>query len=264
MSLQPHHIGVGCFLRPDVKCGTKRAGIPCVWNTLEKCQDLNKGLCKCPDACRQDKQGQIHPIVVLTISGDSILYVAMTGTPMDPDLSCTQYSPIGNCFPLDDSTPHPEKYRSRYWLRGPKWEAGTINVARQEGCHGTLELDEHSSLRLPHVYRQTLDRFRAFRGDNSQAMAYRLDESSYYRLMDRLSLHAGNYTSDIAPRALPRQATPPTTTWPPLPPSQINIDSSNSQYLPNGSYRSTRTRNGPSQAQRRSNLGRANNHSPSS
>ncbi|APA11725.1 hypothetical protein sscle_08g064950 [Sclerotinia sclerotiorum 1980 UF-70] len=190
----------------------------------------------------------------------------MTGTRKDPDLGGAQYSPIGHYSPRpDESTLHPENYRSRYWLRGPnQWESGTINAARKKSCYGVLELEEHSHLRLPHVYTQKLDRFEAFRGDNAQAMAYRLDESSYYRLMDRLGLHAGNYTPDVAPGAPPKQATPPTISCPSILPSNDSRDSSNQQYLSNDLFRPAHTKNGPSQDQRRSKSGRMNGQSPSS
>lgn len=141
----------------------------------------------------------------------------MTGTPMDPDQHGTQYSPIGHYFPPIPSraarysepfTPHPTKHRSRYWLHGPSdWDQGTINAARQDHNHGIIQLAKYSQLRLPHVYTLRIDRFKAFGGNNALAIDYRLDEASYYRLMDRLGLNPDYYVRDIFPR-------PPSGAWP--------------------------------------------------
>lgn len=121
----------------------------------------------------------------------------MTSKPIWHDHGGTQYSPIGHCFPPDKDTkiPHPEKYRSRYWLRGENLTKTSLEEARTKKVYErTIELEKHSQLRLPHVFTQPLSNFEAFGGKDSRAMDYSLDKFSYYRLMDRLGLDAGNDT----------------------------------------------------------------------
>ncbi|TGO39400.1 hypothetical protein BHYA_0055g00320 [Botrytis hyacinthi] len=205
MSLRAENIHVGCILRPRGDIEKKYPGITCEWNELSDHRDVNPALGRCPTNCRQDIAGQKHPIIVLRKNGDRILYVAMTGKPIYHDREGTQYSPIGHYFPPGNGSPHPARFQSRYWLENPNpWDERTIDAARQSPHRRLIELAKHSKLRLPHVYVQTADRFKAFGGHNTPASEYRLDEGSYYRLMDRLGLHASNYKSDISPTTLHR------------------------------------------------------------
>ncbi|KAF5873040.1 uncharacterized protein Bfra_008317 [Botrytis fragariae] len=244
MSLCAADIRVGCILRP-LRIPRIHPGVPCEWNALANLQNVNHDLGRCPPDCRQDIIGQEHPIVVLKINGDSILY--MTGRPIKLDQEGTQYSPIGHYFPQWNgwqNVPHPETYRSRYWLRGPyNWNYGTIDQDRQNPNRSRiLELEEHSKLRLPHVYSQSIARFKPFGGDNTSAKIYRLDEGSYYRLIDRLGLSRSNYDPEIAPRST-------------SPSSRVST-SSTPDTLPNGPYSIGRSKNGPSQIERRQDTGK--------
>ncbi|KAF7870337.1 hypothetical protein EAF04_004083 [Stromatinia cepivora] len=212
MELQPRDIEVGCVLRPRREfvasrpgrgphiLGVVRTGIPCQWSSLlDRRRKINPNL-SCPDGCKLTTKGQKHPIIVIQIKGDDISYVQMTSTPIRNDQRDTQYSPIGHYFPTQKNAeiPHPEKYRSRYWLRGENFSKTTLDEARSKrGYERTVELQKHSFLRLPHVFTQPLSKFEAFGGCNSRAMDYSLDKPSYYRLMDRLSLSSGNDTSDM-------------------------------------------------------------------
>lgn len=113
----------------------------------------------------------------------------MTSSRLIPDRG-SQYSPIGHYFPLrrDERTPHPQEYRSRYWLRAQNFMHTTIDENRDRTRERTIELQKYSKLRLPHVFTQPLSNFEAFGGENSEASQYVLDKASYYRLMDRLGI----------------------------------------------------------------------------
>ncbi|KAF7933534.1 uncharacterized protein EAE98_003243 [Botrytis deweyae] len=260
MSLRAQDIHVGCILRPRNDIEKKYPGIRCEWNELSDHRDVNPAL-GCPSYCRQDIAGQKHPIIVLRKNGDSILYVAMTGNPIPHDQVGTQYSPIGHYFPPGSGIPHPARFRSRYWLKNPNpWNERTIDAARQSPRRRLIELEKHSKLRLPHVYVQKANRFKAFGGHNTSASEYRLDEGSYYRLMDRLGLHASNYNSDMSPRTLHR------------PHSTVSISTSLSSRASASSTQQNqsalnfslgRLRNGPSQRERYQNTRNENYESPS-
>ncbi|KAF7908384.1 uncharacterized protein EAF01_004139 [Botrytis porri] len=122
--------------------------------------------------------------------------------------------------------------------------------------HRLIELAKHSKLRLPHVYVQTVDRFKAFGGHNTSASEYRLDEGSYYRLMDRLGLHASNYASDVFPSTLHR---PHSTVSVSTPLSSQVPTSSTPQNQSDVYYAPGRSPYGPSQSERHQN-GRNQDH----
>ncbi|THV50238.1 hypothetical protein BGAL_0159g00230 [Botrytis galanthina] len=172
----------------------------------------------------------------------------MTGNPIYHDQEGTQYSPIGHYFPPGNGIPHPPRFQSRYWLKNPNlWNERTIDVARHSPHRKLIELAKHSKLRLPHVYVQTANRFKAFGGHNTSASEYRLDEGSYYRLMDRLGLHASNYTPDMSPSSSPR---PHSIVSISTPLSSRASALSTQQNQSDVHYPPGRSRHGPSQRQR--------------
>ncbi|TGO25331.1 hypothetical protein BPAE_0082g00150 [Botrytis paeoniae] len=201
MQLQPSDIEVGCVLRPrhDLNAPRPREGhpllnitipgIPCQWTTLvDRSLKINPGL-NCIKSCVLNPKGQEHPVVVIQIKEDNVSYVQMTSSRLRRDWG-SQYSPIGHYFPLkkDDKIPHPQEYRSRYWLRVHNFSHTTIDENRAKTRGRTIKLQRYSKLRLPHVFTQPLSNFEAFGGDNSKATQYSLDKASYYRLMDRLGI----------------------------------------------------------------------------
>ncbi|TGO61179.1 hypothetical protein BCON_0029g00200 [Botryotinia convoluta] len=226
MSLCAADIRVGCILRP---CRTQRihSGVPCEWNELADRQNVNLGLEKCPLGCSQDIIGQEHPIVILKINGGSILYVAAKCTV--PGIGYKGFIMSGIMKQLTKD--------------------------RQSPYRRILELEEHSKLRLPHVYSQSIARFNPFEGLNTSALIYRLDKGSYYRLMDRLGLSHSDYGPEIAPRP-----TPPVS--PPNAPSSRVSTSSTPDSLSDGPYPIGRSKNGPSQFKRRQNTRTRDRQSP--
>ncbi|EMR90292.1 hypothetical protein ACHAPC_000748 [Botrytis cinerea] len=251
MSSWVDNIHVGCILRPRDDIEKKRSGVACEWNKLSDHRGVNPALRRCPENCHQDVAGQEHPIIVLQKEDNMILYVAMTGKPIYHDQEGTQYSPIGHYFPPGNGIPHPARFRSRCWLLNPNpWNERTINAARQSANRRLIELEKYSELRLPHIYLQKADTFKAFGGHNTSAPEYRLDEGSYHRLMDRLGLNASNYTSDMLPRTLTRHN--PTVSVPTSLSSQASA-SPTPQNLSHDYYSPGRWRNGPSQSERRRN-----------
>ncbi|ESZ98498.1 hypothetical protein SBOR_1160 [Sclerotinia borealis F-4128] len=175
-----------------------------------KTKDLGFG--ECAPGCYLNSEGQKHPIVVVQIDGSTISYVQMTAKQMESDEETgTLYSPIKHYFttPKEDkklrklaSTP----VRSNYFLRALQWEKDTINNVRNKIFgHPNLELEKYSELRLPHVYELPLKRFKPFGGSEARAIDHRLDEGSYYRLMDRLGLEASRYPTDAELLGLPEK-----------------------------------------------------------
>lgn len=77
-SLQRDVIGVGCILRLRFNPYEIHREVPCEWNSLVNHRNVNETLHRCPSNCHQDEEGQRHPIVVLKINDDSILYVAVS------------------------------------------------------------------------------------------------------------------------------------------------------------------------------------------
>ncbi|TGO46227.1 hypothetical protein BOTNAR_0602g00070 [Botryotinia narcissicola] len=191
MQLRPSDIEVGCVLRPRRDLSVPRPregrpllnitipGIPCQWTTLvNRSRKINPSL-NCIKNCVLNPKGQEHPVVVIRIKEDNVSYVKMTSSRLRRDWG-SQYSPIGHYFPLrrDERIPHPQEYRSRYWLRVHNFVHTSIDENRARTRERTIELQKYSKLRLPNVFTQPLSNFEAFGGDNSEASQYVLDKAS--------------------------------------------------------------------------------------
>ncbi|KAF7954485.1 hypothetical protein EAE96_005606 [Botrytis aclada] len=216
--LKPSDIEVGCVLRPRRDLNAPRhgegrpllnintSGIPCQWTTLVGPNPKTNPSLNCIKGCVLNPKGQEHPVVVIQIKEDNVSYVQMTSHRLRRDWG-SQYSPIGHYFPLkkDEKIPHPQNYRSRYWLGVDNFSQTTIDENRAKTRERTIELHKYSQLRLPHVFTQPLSNFEAFGGDNSKAMQYRLNKASCYRLMDRLGI--GSFIEK--PNGNHRESAPP-------------------------------------------------------
>lgn len=132
----------------------------------------------------------------------------MTGTRRSQDRrdGTAVYSPIKHYFTSakenDTLWTHSRRrvcdpIRSNYFLRVLDWSENTISQVRGTiAKYETLQLQKFSELRFPHVFESSLQRFQPFAGQRATAIDHRLDEGSYYRLMDRIGLKASHYTPD--------------------------------------------------------------------